>query len=328
MDELKHIGADMMSRGIRLSGVALRALLPSYNERLFRFCNRVLDTLWRGRPFTRKLAYREEYVERGDGTRLRLCVYSPRVLDAPAAGLLWLHGGGFAIGVPEQDAAYYKAFEGVSGCVTVAPDYRRSTEAPYPAAFDDCYLALLWLRDNAARLGVDISRIAVGGNSAGGGLTAAVTLAARDRGDVDIVCQLPLYPMLDDRPTASSRANDAPVWNTASNDEAWRLYLGESRGAASVSKYAAPARETELSGLPPTVTFVGDIEPFTDETVSYVSALRSAGVKVDFKLYKGCFHAFDTVCPRSSEARDARSFMLERFAEYVGHNNQNREDGK
>ena len=129
-------------------------------------------------------------------------------------------------------------------------------------------------------------KIFVGGNSAGGGMTAALTLYARDRGEVNIAFQMPLYPMLDDRPTKTSKNNDAPVWNTKSNIAAWKLYLGDDYGTDMVSKYAAPARETDFSGLPPTLTFIGSIDPFLAETKSYVEALRAAGVPVEFRIFE------------------------------------------
>lgn len=185
-------------------------------------------------------------------------------------GLLWIHGGGYAMGIPEQDHGFVRSFVGATGCVMVVPDYKKSLYAPFPAALEDCYLALLWLKENGKKYGMRRDKIFVGGNSAGGGMTAALTLYARDRGEVNIAFQMPLYPMLDDRPTETSKNNDAPVWNTKSNIAAWELYLGSDYGTDRVSKYAAPARETDFSGLPPTLTFIGSIDPFLAETKSYV----------------------------------------------------------
>ena len=228
-------------------------------------------------------------------------------------GLLWIHGGGYAIGVPEQDFSFIESFVLASGCVVVAPDYTNSTDAPYPAAFNDCYEALLWLKENGKEYGMRSDQIFVGGNSAGGGLCAAVSLKARDTGDVNIAFQMPLYPMLDDRMiTESSQNNDAPIWNTKSNEIAWELYLGEDYKTDNVSKYAAPARETDYSNLPPTLTYVGTIEPFTDETIEYVENLKKAGVEVQFKTFEGCFHAFDLLS-YSSPAKEARKFLIDGF---------------
>ena len=175
-------------------------------------------------------------------------------------------------------------------------------EAPYPAALEDCYSALLWLKDNADILGVNDSRLMVGGESAGGGLTAALCMYARDRGEVNIACQMPLYPMLDDRDTDSSRNNHAPVWNTKRNHEAWKLYL---KGVNDITPYAAPARQTDYSNLPPAYTFVGDIEPFYCETLTYIHNLKKAGVDASVDVYPGWFHAYDMFLPFTKKAKEA-----------------------
>lgn len=188
----------------------------------------------------------------------------------------------------------------------------KSLYAPFPAALEDCYLALLWLKENGEKYGMRRDKIFVGGNSAGGGMTAALTLYARDRGEVNIAFQMPLYPMLDDRPTETSKNNDAPVWNTKSNIAAWELYLGGDYGTDRVSKYAAPARETDFSGLPPTLTFIGSIDPFLAETKSYVEALRAAGVPVEFRIFEGGFHSFD-IYYFANIAKEANKFIRDGF---------------
>ena len=138
---------------------------------------------------------------------------------------------------------------------------------------DDCYAALLYLRSHAAALGVRSDQLMVGGESAGGGLCAAVCIRARDEGTVNVAFQMPLYPMLDDRDTETSRDNHGRGWNTRRNHLAWRLYLrGSDR--ADLPPYAAPARLTDFSGLPPAYSFVGDGEPFYAETVRYFAAAR------------------------------------------------------
>jgi acetyl esterase/lipase len=228
-------------------------------------------------------------------------------------GILWIHGGGYAIGVPEQDEGFIQRFIDESGAVVIAPDYTLSGEKPYPAALDDCYAALLWLRDKGERYGMRSDQIFIGGDSAGGGLTAAVSLLARDKGDVNIAFQMLLYPMLDDRPTATSKENYAPLWNTKSNYNAWKLYLCQRYGSSDVPAYAAPARATDYSGLPPTCSFVGSVEPFRDETETYIQNLQEAGIKVAFKLFDGCFHAFDMVCGKSKIGKEATSFLMENF---------------
>jgi acetyl esterase/lipase len=265
----------------------------------------------RGRH-SKNMTYEQKYITRSDGSKLRLCVYSPLERKENVPGLLWLHGGGYSIGVPEQDDAYILRFVEASGCVVVSPDYTLSLDSPYPAALEDCYAALLWLRDNGVAYGMRHDQIFVGGNSAGGGLAAAVSLYARDKKEVAIAFQMLLYPMLDDRPTASSTDNDAPVWDSVSNKAAWKLYLGDFYGG-DVPIYAAPARATDYSELPPTFSFVGDIEPFHEETVAFVENLRNSGVPVDFKVYEGCFHAFDQMCPKTEIAKQATAFLMKSF---------------
>ncbi|MGM0900694.1 MAG: alpha/beta hydrolase fold domain-containing protein [Bacillota bacterium] len=150
----------------------------------------------------------------------------------------------------------------------------------------------------------------VGGESAGGGLAAALSLYARDTKEVNIAYQMPLYPMMDDRMTTElARENNAPIWNSTTNRWAWKLYLGE-LFEKDVPVYAAAARATDYRNLPPTITFVGDIEPFRDETIQYVTNLKEAGIPVDFELYKGCYHGFDIISPTAEISKKATSFFI------------------
>ena len=186
--------------------------------------------------------------------------------------MLWVHGGGFATGMKEM-VFMSRAVDLVErfGAVVVAPGYRLSWQAPYPAALHDCYATLLWMRDHAARLGVNPAQLMVGGESAGGGIAASLAMLARDRGQVRVAYQMPLYPMIDNLDTWSSVDNHAKIWNTRRNHQAWHLYLREDAHSASVSPYAAPARQTDHAGLPPAYTFVGTAEPFYAETLAYPS---------------------------------------------------------
>ncbi len=294
-------------------GALMKMVLPRFTKGFFRFANFFLDNFGRGVNLATGVDYEQKFIKRDDGTRLRICIYTPEVKKKNVPGLLWIHGGGYGLGIPEQDFIFIKDFVEASGCVVVAPDYTNSTAAPYPAALNDCYLTLEWLRDNGKRYGMRSDQIFVGGDSAGGGLCAAVSLLARDRGDVNIAFQMPLYPMIDDRMiTPSSQNNNAPIWNSKSNELGWKLYLGDSYGTDKVSKYASPARETDYSDLPPTLTYVGDIEPFTDETVEYVENLRKAGVEVNFRIFEGCFHAFDLFV-YTTPAKQARKFLVDGF---------------
>jgi acetyl esterase/lipase len=251
---------------------------------------------------------------------VRVRIYRPlrRTDSEMLPGVLFLHGGGYALGSPEMSGSTYELLMQTRACVIVAPDYRKSFDAPYPAALNDCYATLLWMKENASELGLREDQLIVIGQSAGGGLTAALALMARDRGEVRIAFQMPLYPMIDDRnSTDSAHENDAPIWNARHNRLGWDLYLGELAGSDHIPKYAAPARETDYSDLPPTATFVGDLDPFRDETLQYVEQLRTAGVAVEFRLYAGCFHGFDMISQRARVSREANAFMAEQFAAAV-----------
>ena len=292
------------------AGKLYRKLYPCMGTEMFKIINRFLNTFAKGRAFTGKIQYKQKYIKRDDGSALRVCIYSPKIHNKKTPALLWIHGGGFAIGVPEQELNFIKRFVLECGCTVISPDYMRSLDAPYPAAVNDCYNTLLWIQRESEFLGINKEMICVGGDSAGGSLCVAVCLLARDRGEVPIKVQIPLYPMLDYRETPSSKNNDAPIWNSHSNKIAWEKYL---KGTVNVPKYASPALETDYSGLPPAITYVGTIEPFYDETVSYVKNLKKAGVPAEFKVFRGCFHGFDIACPNTRIAKKARRFLITSF---------------
>lgn len=259
----------------------------------------------------------ERRIGRSDGSELKLVVAArARSVGANRPGILWIHGGGYSVGTARAELSAMRELLGLTDAVFVSPEYRLSTEAPYPAALDDCYAALLWLKEHAAELGVRDDQLIVAGGSAGGGLTAAVTIRARNEGAVNVAFQMPLYPMIDDRPTPSSTDNDAPLYDGTTNESGWRVYLGDLYGG-DVPATAAPARETDYRGLPPTITFVGGIEPFRDETITYVENLRAAGIPVAFREFEGAFHGFDALAPRTRIAKDARTWKQAQFVDYL-----------
>lgn len=220
-------------------------------------------------------------------------------------GILWIHGGGYITGMAKM--LYISRAIGLVkkyGAVVVTPEYRLSKAAPYPAALEDCYTALKYLKEHAEELGINTSQIMIGGESAGGGLTVATCMYARDKGEINIAYQMPLYPMIDDRDTESSRDNHAPVWNTKLNHKGWKAYLGD-LWQGNVPAYAAPARQTNYSDLPPAYTFVGDNDPFYCETLTYIKNLKNAGVKAKTDVYPNCFHAFDMLLPFKKVSKKA-----------------------
>ncbi|MBQ6802451.1 MAG: alpha/beta hydrolase [Oscillospiraceae bacterium] len=257
-----------------------------------------------------KYYHREKIKISSTGRDIELLVFRPKKNALPkekTPGILWIHGGGYITGMAGM--IYMSRAIGLVkkyGAVVVTPEYRLAGEKPYPAALEDCYSALKYLKNNSERLGFNPGKIMVGGESAGGGLTAALCMYARDKGEVNIAFQMPLYPMLDDRDTESSRDNHAPVWNTKRNRFAWKKYLGELYGK-DVLPYASPARQTDYSALPPSYTFVGDIEPFYCEILQYTENLKKAGIEAEVDIYPGCFHAFDMLLPFKKESRKAIS---------------------
>lgn len=237
-----------------------------------------------------------------------LYILKPTVNVKPSnktPGILWIHGGGYITGMAKM--LYISRAIGLVkkyGAVVVTPEYRLSKAAPYPAALEDCYTALKYLKEHAEELGINTSQIMVGGESAGGGLTVATCMYARDKDEINIAYQMPLYPMIDDRDTESSRDNHAPVWNTKLNHKGWKAYLGD-LWQGNVPAYAAPARQTNYSDLPPAYTFVGDNDPFYCETLTYINNLKNAGVKAKTDVYPKCFHAFDMLLPFKKVSKKA-----------------------
>lgn len=259
-------------------------------------------------------------IEKQDGKKLRICVYSPLEKMNNLPGILWTHGGGYAAGTPEGEIEIYERLMQWSPCVIASPEYRLSVEAIYPAAVEDSYQALLWLCKNTAEYGVKNSQIFLGGGSAGGGLCAALALMARDRRDVNIAFQMPLYPMIDNTmSTASMKDNNCISWNEKRSDIAWRMYLGGDYKSPQVSKYAAPLRETDYTNLPPAYSYVGTCDPFYDETIAYMEHLKSAGVEAEYKIFKGGYHAFEWNSPESMLGKAALQGLKEAYVYAVQH---------
>jgi len=209
-------------------------------------------------------------------------------------GILWAHGGGYLFGNIDSAGQWPIRLADQVKCISVVVDYRLAPEHPYPAGLEDCYAALVWVVQNAEELGIDVDRIVVGGESAGGGMSAALTLLARDRKGPKIFFQMPLYPMLDDLNITSSsyEITDERSWNRETNISAWGMYLKNYKGKETPI-YAAPSRAKDLSGLPPAFFFIGDLDVFRDETIEYSQRLMQAGTPVELHVYSGGTHAFD-----------------------------------
>jgi acetyl esterase/lipase len=219
-------------------------------------------------------------------------VYTPAQRDGELPGLLHIHGGGFVAGDLDTFQSAQLRLVDELGIVIVAVDYRLAPEHPFPAPVEDCYSALAWVGAKAAELGIDPTRLGVSGESAGGGLAAAVTLLARDRGGPALCFQYLGIPELDDRLDTPSMSayHDTPLWNRPSAVFSWTSYLGAEPGGADVSPYAAPARADDLSGLPPAFVTVCQFDPLRDEGIAYAQRLMQAGVHTELHHYAGTFH--------------------------------------
>lgn len=234
-----------------------------------------------------------------DGTDVALTWFAPPG-EAPGSAALYIHGGGMIFGNLTQYDAIIARYVADSGVPMLAVEYRLAPEFPDPTPVQDCYAGLAYLAEHATELGVDPTRIAVIGDSAGGGLTAGVTLLAHDRGGPAIAQQILIYPMLDDRNTTPD-PEIAPmaVWTYDDNITGWDALLGDKAGGDGVSVYAAPARREDFAGLPPTYIDVGEIDIFRDEDVHYAARLSAAGVPVELHLHPGAPHAFEGLAPTS-----------------------------
>ena len=241
---------------------------------------------------------------------LRMRVFRPEGTSGPLPGLLWVHGGGYIVGAPEGDQKRASIFARDLGAIVVSPAYRLAPKNPFPAALDDLVSAWKWLNAHPDTA----NRLAIGGESAGGGLAAGLAQRLADDPELpDPLGQLLVYPMLDDR-TATRQdlaARKIPVWTFKSNHYGWSSYLGHEPGRATVADYAAPARREDLSGLAPTWIGVGDIDLFYDEDVDYSQRLEAAGVPVTTELVPGAYHGFPGLAPDAPVSQRFHDSMVE-----------------
>jgi acetyl esterase/lipase len=237
-----------------------------------------------------------------DGRRdLSVRVYRPAAATTPLPAVYYIHGGGMILGnVDGEDAAAELICDRVPA-VVVSVEYRLAPEHPYPAPVEDCDAGLLWLAGNATEIGVDPDRLAIYGASAGGGLTIATALTARDRGGPAVRLMMPIYPMIDDRNVtpSSHEVTDIGIWDRAANVEAWAYYLG----GRPADQYAAPWRATDLTGLPATFIDVGTVDVFRDEDIAFAQRLMQAGVPTELHVHPGSYHGAESLAADTALAR-------------------------
>lgn len=260
----------------------------------------------------------EEITISGRDCEIPLAIYQPRDL-APRGGLLWLHGGGYIVGVERDDARCIEFAESV-GCTVVSVGYRLAPESTYRESIADSFAALNWMVDNALELGVDKDRVAIGGGSAGGGLSAGLALFNQDNNGPGLAFQLLIYPMIDDtHDTPSGHEVTHPtIWNREVSFKAWKMYLGEEYGTGDVSPYAAASRAKDVSGLPPALVTVGTMDLFRDENIEYARRLMAAGVPTDLQVYAGMFHGAEMAAPDAAASKRMRTGYLTALKQAIG----------
>jgi acetyl esterase/lipase len=250
-----------------------------------------------------------------DGAEITLSWYTSAMVDAPGSAVLYLHGGGFIVPLLPIYDGLMRAYTKRTGVPMLLVDYRVAPEHPHPTPVDDCYAALCWLANNGTELSVDPKRIAVMGESAGGGLAAGVALMARDRGGPALAQQLLIYAMLDDR-TVGPDPQLPPEYLVFSYDDnrtGWGALLGAASRGDDVSPYAAPARATDLSGLPETYLDVGDLDILRDENIEYARRLMAAGIPTELHVVPGLPHGFEMIAPDAAATQRVIANRLRRL---------------
>ncbi|MFC3068782.1 alpha/beta hydrolase [Phenylobacterium soli] len=251
---------------------------------------------------------------------VEVLVYRPRGAAGPLPCILHIHGGGYVAGDARGNEATHRSMVADLGCAIVSVNYRLAPETVFPGAVEDCYAALAWIMGEASALGFDPARVGVMGESAGGGLAAALALLARDRGEHALAFQHLIYPMIDDRTCVAAEPHPYVgefVWTPQANRFGWTSLLGQAPGGPDVSPYAAAARASDLSRLPPTYIATGALDLFVEENLEYARRLIRAGVPTELHVYPGAFHGFQWAAQSDvarQAARDTRAALKKGLA--------------
>lgn len=246
--------------------------------------------------YASRLVTREVHVPEGDGSPgVNVLVHEPKDRDGTLPGLVWIHGGGFALLTAEQESGHTAVLAAELGVVVISVDYRLTPEHPYPAGVNDCYRAAVWASsEGATDLDLDFDCLAIGGRAAGAGLAAAVALMARDRGTPKFCYQHLDIPALDDRLDSHSMIHCGdPMWDRERARLSWEYYLPDHEGE--IPAYASPARAKDLSNLPPAYVSVCENDCLRDQGIEYAQRLVQAGVATELHLYPGTFHGSEII---------------------------------
>jgi acetyl esterase/lipase len=318
------LGAENL-RSLHLLDPEIRPLLQAFPP--FKLCSETLAE-FRSMEFPAPMSTEAErtvellhrQVDGAAGSpQVRLAIYRPSGTPAPLPTILHIHGGGFVGGNIDASEPRYRQLVSDLGCALVAVDYRLAPETCFPGNVEDCYAALAWLSRAGGEYGIAASRIVLMGESAGGGLSAALALLARDRGEYRPIFQHLVYPMLDDRTGINGPPHPYAgefLWTVEHNRFGWSSLLGTEPGLANVSPYAAPARATDLSGLAPAFIITGALDLFAEENVEYARRLMQHGVPVELHVIPGGIHGFDIV-PGAAIAQSAAQLSMAALARAI-----------
>jgi len=242
---------------------------------------------------------------------IALVICRPTAAQQPTAAVYYIHGGAMVLGDARSELGWVLDAAEQLGLTVLSVEYRLAPETPHPGPVEDCYAGLTWTAEHAEELGIDPARLVVAGGSAGGGLAAAVALMARDRGGPALAGQLLNCPLLDDHnDSLSSHQTVGSPFDRTASDTGWTALLGDGRGGPDVSPYAAPARATDLSSLPPTYIDVGSVETLRDEDVQYAMRIWAAGGQAELHVWPGGFHGFDLMAPQAQLSQDAKAARI------------------
>jgi acetyl esterase/lipase len=269
-----------------------------------------LDQLAVELPPNENVAIADQAVPGPEGEpEITVRIYRPVNVPGPRPGIYYIHGGGMVLGTAAREDASAARYCEQVGATVVSVEYRLAPEHPHPAPVEDCYAGLVWMARHAEELDIDLNRLAIYGASAGGGLTIATALLARDRGFPAVRFQMPIYPMIDhqNETPSSYEITDVGIWDRSGNIEAWRWYLGEGKA----DQYAAPVLAEDLTGLPPAYIDVGTVDLFRDEDITFAMRLMAAGVPTELHVWPGAYHGAENFAPDAALSRRILTARME-----------------